>query len=126
MQEVVVKVRGVCSPGLGLTTLGVVCVKAGPDAAIIATAKMILQVFMVVSALGCHQGSSHDYGYPAKHFADTVLLARFSDVILFTVARSPSAAQIRNARAPGPRAVQRTNFHHRPDSDRSERQLATA
>jgi hypothetical protein len=46
-----VKVRGVCSPGLGLTTLGVVvCVKAGPDAAIIATAKMILQVFMVVSA----------------------------------------------------------------------------
>jgi hypothetical protein len=28
----------------------VVCVKAGPDAAIIATAKMILQVFIVASA----------------------------------------------------------------------------
>src|SRR5262249_21230383 len=39
MQVVVVNVRGVCSPGEGLTTLGVVvCAKAAPPPAVVATA----------------------------------------------------------------------------------------
>jgi hypothetical protein len=52
MQAVVVKVRGVCSPVLGLTTVGLVaCAMAGPDAAISATAKKVLQIFMLASPL---------------------------------------------------------------------------
>jgi hypothetical protein len=52
MQVVVVKVRGVCNPGLGLTTFGLVaCAKAGPDAAISATAKNVVKIFMVASPL---------------------------------------------------------------------------
>jgi hypothetical protein len=48
MQVVVVKVRGVESPGIGVTTLGVVaCAKAGPDAAVIAT----MTVRMIPTAL---------------------------------------------------------------------------
>jgi hypothetical protein len=50
MQLVVVKVRGVGSPGVGVTTLGVVvCATAGPDAAAAATAKMTTRTFMTIS-----------------------------------------------------------------------------
>jgi hypothetical protein len=50
MQLVVVKVRGVGKPGVGLTTFGVgVCASAGPDAAAAATAKMTTRTFMTIS-----------------------------------------------------------------------------
>jgi hypothetical protein len=52
MQVVVVKVRGVESPGIGVTTLGVAaCPKAGPDAAVIAnvTVRMIPTALITAS-----------------------------------------------------------------------------
>ena len=46
MQLVVVNVRGVGNPGVGLTTFGVVvCAAAGPDAAAAATAKTTTRTF---------------------------------------------------------------------------------
>jgi hypothetical protein len=47
MQVVVVKVSGVESPGMGVTTLGVVvCAKAGPKAAVADTARIIARVLI--------------------------------------------------------------------------------
>jgi hypothetical protein len=49
-QLVVVKVRGVANPGVGLTTFGVVvCANAGPDAAAAATATITTKTFMTIS-----------------------------------------------------------------------------
>ncbi len=44
IQLVVVEVRGVESPGMGATTLGVVCAKAGPDAAVTATPRIKAEI----------------------------------------------------------------------------------
>ena len=49
IQLVVVEVTGVESPGVGTTTLGVACAKAGPDAAVTATARMILNAVITAS-----------------------------------------------------------------------------
>ena len=49
IQLVVVEVTGVESPGVGATTLGVACAKAGPDAAVTATARMILNAVITAS-----------------------------------------------------------------------------
>jgi hypothetical protein len=50
MQVVVVKVRGVGNPGVGVTTFGVaVCATAEPDAAAAARAKMTKKTFMTIS-----------------------------------------------------------------------------
>jgi len=52
MQLVVVEVRGVESPGVGATTLGVVvCAKAAPHAAVAATARMIAKALMTASPI---------------------------------------------------------------------------
>jgi hypothetical protein len=49
MQVVVVKVRGVGNPGVGLTTFGVVvCATAGPDTAAAARAKITTKTFMTI------------------------------------------------------------------------------
>jgi hypothetical protein len=49
IQLVVVEVTGVESPGVGATTLGVACAKAGPDAAVTATVRMILKALITAS-----------------------------------------------------------------------------
>ena len=50
MQVVVVKVRGVESPGVGVTTFGVVvCASAGPHAAVTAAARMIRKALKTAS-----------------------------------------------------------------------------
>jgi hypothetical protein len=50
MQLVVVKVRGVGNPGVGVTTFGVVvCATAALDTAAAATAKMTTKTFMTIS-----------------------------------------------------------------------------
>ena len=49
IQLVVVEVTGVESPGVGTTTLGVACAKAGPDAAVTAIARMILNAVITAS-----------------------------------------------------------------------------
>ena len=49
IQLVVVEVTGVESPGVGTTTLGVACAKAGPDAAVTATVRRILKALITAS-----------------------------------------------------------------------------
>ena len=49
IQLVAVEVTGVESPGVGATTLGVACAKAGPDAAVTATVRMILKALITAS-----------------------------------------------------------------------------
>jgi hypothetical protein len=49
IQLVVVEVTGVESPGVGATTLGVACAKAGPDAAVTATVRRILKALITAS-----------------------------------------------------------------------------
>ena len=50
MQLVVVKVSGVESPGVGVTTLGVVCAKAAVQEAVAATARMTAKPLMTASS----------------------------------------------------------------------------
>jgi hypothetical protein len=79
MQVVVVKVRGVCNPGLGLTTFGlVVCAKADPHTAISAAAKRILQIFMVASPLPANNADAIRIARQ-RHFANNLLGARCED-----------------------------------------------
>ena len=59
IQLVVMEVTGVESPGVGTTTLGVACAKAGPDAAVTATARMILNAVITASP----RGESHHTAY---------------------------------------------------------------